>query len=347
MKPLCLNETFRLAEYGLAALSLFLNSILFLLILLKTKRELQVYSRVLLSNCVTETLFTLCSVLVEYHLDFRNGLFYATVNGFAVDSWAGNAAMTEVFLFSFYVTMVMGLVPFVYRYQLLCRDHTMSYGQFALLLLAVCLLASGVPCAVALFYLPTTERISNGDVGLVETLTCEVKGMVPYFLGKDSLSFPAVFPIGVGALSVSVTYTIILFCTYKIWRMINSSATMSQRSRSLQQQLSYALYVQASMPLIVVAVPMCFAFQAALTGSESAFLPWLTTILSFIPVLNPIATIYFVKSYRNAIIKIFMRPCPSMKCWTTSGSVSSSAGEGNNRKIQPITNATPWSVSTQ
>lgn len=66
MKPLCLNETFRLAEYGLAALSLFLNSILFLLILLKTKRELQVYSRVLLSNCVTETLFTLCSVLVEY-----------------------------------------------------------------------------------------------------------------------------------------------------------------------------------------------------------------------------------------------------------------------------------------
>lgn len=66
MKPSCLGETFRLAEYGLATLSLLLNATLFLLILLKTNRELKVYSRVLLCNCVTETLFTLFSVLVEY-----------------------------------------------------------------------------------------------------------------------------------------------------------------------------------------------------------------------------------------------------------------------------------------
>lgn len=69
------------------------------------------------------------------------------------------------------------------------RDHTMSNAEFALLLLGVCVLASGVPCTVAIFYLPTVERISNADVGLIENMACEVKGMVPYFLGKDSVGF--------------------------------------------------------------------------------------------------------------------------------------------------------------
>ncbi|KAH7714904.1 hypothetical protein AAVH_17706 [Aphelenchoides avenae] len=178
----------------------------------------------------------------------------------------------------------------------------MSFGQLALLLLGVCVLASGIPIAVGIFYLPTVEKISNGDIGLVENMTCEVKGMVPYFFGKDSLTLTAIFPIGVGALSVSVTYTIIL----------------------------------VSIPIIVVVVPVCFAYRTALTGSESAFLPWLTTILSFIPVLNPIATVYFVKSYRNAVIQVFIRPCPSTKCRVTPNS----AGEGNNGNIPPITDAT-------
>ncbi|KAH7696967.1 hypothetical protein AAVH_35953, partial [Aphelenchoides avenae] len=123
-------------------------------------------------------------------------------------------------------------------------DHTMPYWQLSLLLFGVCVLASAIPLAVGIFYLPTVERISNGDVGLIANMPCKVKGMVPYFFGKDSLSFPAIFPIGVGALSVSVTYTIIAFCTYKIWRMMKSSVTMSKNTRSLQRQLSYALYVQ-------------------------------------------------------------------------------------------------------
>lgn len=61
----CLGDEFRAAEQIAAALSLSSNLVLVLLILLKSTRELRVYSRMLLCNVFIELMFTASSFIVE------------------------------------------------------------------------------------------------------------------------------------------------------------------------------------------------------------------------------------------------------------------------------------------
>lgn len=90
-------------------------------------------------------------------------------------------------------------------------------------------------------------------------------------------------------------------------------------------------------PIVVCAIPMSGAFCVALSGSESVLLPWLTTILSFIPVLNPISTIYFVKSYRKAVVVACATFLSGPKFWLAGSTMSNSASNelGNNARVVP------------
>lgn len=62
------------------------------------------------------------------------------------------------------------------------RNHIMTSAQFALLLASVLLVGSSVPIATAVFYLPSSDFIQE-----------TTNGMVPYFVGKDSVRFSCVF----------------------------------------------------------------------------------------------------------------------------------------------------------
>lgn len=62
-------------------------------------------------------------------------------------------------------------------------------------------------------------------------------------------------------------------------------------------------------PLIVDVVPNVGAIAAIITGSEWFFLAvrYVTTALSFIPVVNAASTILFIKCYRHAVFAIVRR----------------------------------------
>lgn len=59
-------------------------------------------------------------------------------------------------------------------------------------------------------------------------------------------------------------------------------------------------------PLIVDVVPNVGAIAAIVTGSEWFFLAvrYVTTALSFIPMVNAVSTILFIKCYRHAVFEI-------------------------------------------
>lgn len=64
-KPPCLGSYFAIVEASSFAWALLLNATLAVLIVKKTSSELRAYSRVLLCNCVVDSVFTTVSFLVE------------------------------------------------------------------------------------------------------------------------------------------------------------------------------------------------------------------------------------------------------------------------------------------
>lgn len=74
VKRSCLSALFRTSESVAAALSLLLNFSLALLIKYRTTRELRTYSRVLLCNCVVDSLFAATSYLIEMVLNIQGVL---------------------------------------------------------------------------------------------------------------------------------------------------------------------------------------------------------------------------------------------------------------------------------
>lgn len=64
-KPNCLGSYFAIAEASSFVWALLLNATLAVLIIRKTSNELRAYSRVMLCNCVVDTVFTTVSFLVE------------------------------------------------------------------------------------------------------------------------------------------------------------------------------------------------------------------------------------------------------------------------------------------
>lgn len=63
--------------------------------------------------------------------------------------------------------------------------------------------------------------------------------------------------------------------------------------------------LQALSPFLVGVVPLLISCAAVYNGTEDAeTLAYVNTAMSWIPVINPLSTLCFVKNYRNAILSL-------------------------------------------
>ncbi|KAH7693511.1 hypothetical protein AAVH_39452, partial [Aphelenchoides avenae] len=69
----------------------------------------------------------------------------------------------------------------------------------------------------------------------------------------------------------------------------------------------------AATPLLVIVIPISGMIIAVFTKSESMRIvaQYCTTSLAWIPVLNPLSTITFIKCYRNCFTKFFVKVAPT------------------------------------
>ena len=77
---------------------------------------------------------------------------------------------------------------------------------------------------------------------------------------------------------------------------------MSSKSRSLQSQLFYALVTQIIIPTVVLDVPITifFALNLANNGIEGNS-GYLSFIVTFYPVIDPLPNFFIIGPYRRAI----------------------------------------------
>lgn len=67
------------------------------------------------------------------------------------------------------------------------------------------------------------------------------------------------------------------------------------------------VYFQATTPFVVCVVPVVYAITVVLLSASSTLamtaMEVVTMLLALIPVFNPVYTIFFVKAYRNALLR--------------------------------------------
>ncbi|KAH7694896.1 7TM GPCR protein [Aphelenchoides avenae] len=309
MAPPCVPDYLLTLENVAAALGYFFNALLASLVLFRTSRRLRSYSKVLLFNCITDTIFATSSLLVKLHVDIRSGVLFASLHGILErETFAENYTVSTIWIAVTYYTVASTAVPLVYRYFAVCRNRHLGALEVATLIAAVVAGSSFVPLTMELFSRPageviTTEMATYADIG-----TCENRHDIPYF-SIVSFSASMMLPLTASSFVVTVSYSVIIVCSYKIWHHVKHSAMMSNRMLAIQSQLNRVLLLQALLPLILNVAPLSATFLVLIFRAEGLgrVIVTTTSVLAWIPALNPLLAICFVKQYRQEILNLFRR----------------------------------------
>ncbi|CAJ0582169.1 unnamed protein product, partial [Mesorhabditis spiculigera] len=107
--------------------------------------------------------------------------------------------------------------------------------------------------------------------------------------------------MGICMSFISGSFAIITYCGLKIWSTLKA-APMSKKTRKLQLSLFKALLVQTLIPTIFEYAPsgVVLLCPIAALPIDTTFVTVSFGIYSFV---EPIAMIYFVRDYRNAILR--------------------------------------------
>ncbi|KAH7709965.1 7TM GPCR protein [Aphelenchoides avenae] len=287
----------RLAEYVAAVASYLTNVLLFYLLRWYTPKNLSDYRRVLFVGCVADLTFTTTALVVQMRTCIRGDMLYASVNGINLRSLTGNFILTLTFFYVGFTFIVIGSVPWVYRYLTLCRNKAVS--QRSLLLFVI--LALFVPCLPATASGWNIWRILNQ-----EELTNSNPQEIP--LAKlSSTATEDVVPNAVALPTTVACYAVVAFCAYSTRRYMRNLKD-NDRRRPFQRQLGRLLLVQASIPLLLQVLPQLIAVaQIASSGMDNACMAWPTMLISWMPFLNAASTILLVKPFRSRLLHAVRR----------------------------------------
>ncbi|KAI1697356.1 serpentine type 7TM GPCR chemoreceptor str domain-containing protein [Ditylenchus destructor] len=301
-----------------SSISLIANLILLALIVSEKNEVLKSYSRILLLNCVIDVIYTLACSSLAYQFEIYNGHFIFVNNGFFKD-----APMSVQYFLGWFYVWTCGLavyaIPFMfyYRYTLVCKGVVLTMQKFFLALL--------VPIIVGSFdaFMLTSShwRMRDKQEQLCQELLNHPLWMTPDGLPKNCLisgerSDPALvlFCIGVCFKGTSVYVTTIWFGVNIHRAMKESNKYASRKTIKMQTQLNRILKLQAVLPLFTAVLPLCvmlvlIIFKINILGAGLA----ISAMLSWIPVVNPLSTIFLVSNYRQKLFGTVLRCMPRNK----------------------------------
>ena len=108
-----------------------------------------------------------------------------------------------------------------------------------------------------------------------------------------------------GALS----YSLVIFFNTMLYRKLSKTKKrMSNRTLEGQRQLSLVLKYQALVPLVICVIPLTLVFIFCALGTRTRGKGTILTLLvTWIPVMNSMSTIIFIKHYRRFLVRSTIR----------------------------------------
>jgi len=242
-----------------------LNLTLLWLIIKRSSDEARPYARILLQTVVIDLVFLTMTFLYSPVLLIGNGrcviygvgpLSVDNINSKAVRHW--NFSLYAIWNYTFFFIQHSITVPFIHRYFTICRDRVLSLRTYSMLLVAVGLV-SAVSVPIVVLVDASNSEVERMNASLVFfggqpkqtiSLIAEVSSssIVDYTLQSIKMSSPmTIFATGYLLSCSTVSYTIIIYCSVRIWLRLRSDFKQTlSTSKGLSRQINAILILQVS-----------------------------------------------------------------------------------------------------
>ncbi|CAD6190265.1 unnamed protein product [Caenorhabditis auriculariae] len=310
------------SEYIGFGLSLWINSTLIFLIVRKSRKELGNYRYLMMCFSFFAIFYSAIDVFVQptIHIHGTTFMVFQSLETFGVPKTVG-AALCALYCSCYGMTIVLLAVHFVYRYFAVCRTHLLFLFEGWFFMIWPCIVIGfGTDWGLTSYFLEPETPASNEYVKetILEHYALRMDQIAyvgPHYFMYDKdgkKSYNVVSCLGILNLMkiIGISFGTVFFCGISTYRKMQSqSSTATKKTRDLQKQLFKALVVQTVIPVIFMYIPVSILFISPFFELEiGAATSFVAVTLALYPALDPLAVIYFVRDYRNAVAQWLCTP---------------------------------------
>ncbi|CAD5211844.1 unnamed protein product [Bursaphelenchus xylophilus] len=314
MSENCGNPVYLALSRCLSILGVLANLLLFLLVRNHTPNVMKSYRKVLYASCFLDGFTALEHFLMTSKFSFENDVLVIRFNGPIpqfIDrlGWLPNGNFAYLLAPDFFFQMsaiCYCFVPYTYRYFHIVRNSTLSNFKFFLLILVYLTPALIISISIPLLSAHAYDQL-NDYIGK-DISRCSRR--IPIFdiriVTLESLQSVAQACISSILLTLAFPPFLLYFIARIYMKLNGELKATSAAARRMHRQITITLTAQSIIPVLLISLPF-FHSIASLhysNGSDKAGAMATTAFsLYLIPLINPLATIWLLQSYRYTLLE--------------------------------------------
>ncbi|KAL6744262.1 hypothetical protein Aduo_017213 [Ancylostoma duodenale] len=281
----------------------------------KTKQDIGNYKYVMICFAIGNIAYSLAEFISKPTIHIHRNSYMSISKSF-IAKWKPWGFLSLCLFNAMYGanTAILAL-HFIYRYLIICR-HDWTYliekTRYIVMWIALVFFWGFAYGLITLFCFGPTEQFYNYARGSVlERFNERIEDMSFFCVFIYDIIDGVVIMNWLSCVGLFLIVTMML-CTFTVmavtgWSMVVTlmRVTMSEKTRMLQTQLLKALIFQAAVPFLLSYLPRFLMFSFVLLGFPSyrvyTFVPVMVTSYT---VLDPIAVMYFIHDYREAVYSL-------------------------------------------
>ncbi|KAI1710557.1 serpentine type 7TM GPCR chemoreceptor srd domain-containing protein [Ditylenchus destructor] len=301
-------------EYSVAICGFCLNILLIWLILKKSVKEMKIYSKILLQTCFIDFVLLTFIGSVQPIYIVSDGWNLMVPNGpFRTIGHPWNFLLMASWFFMVHISISTNCVPFIYRYLVICRSRAVSAFQYFLMLVACALVITVYFCLLTWSTYPPEEQQNRNYTAVIQIL-----GM--------KLDHPSQFRVGLMTTSKSITW--LLTCTYITEYGIRSNRISDFHACS--QLFDYSCVWHKNTKVCSTRIAELTKTRSESTTKLYSNIAVFATIpLHWVPLFNPIVTIWVIKPYRRVFTCTARKPIFPISTGVSGTAASAHSNAGN------------------
>ncbi|CAP22698.1 Protein CBG01425 [Caenorhabditis briggsae] len=291
---------------------------IFLIILISTRspKTIRSYKYLLMGVSIFEIFFSSVEIIATPIVhSFHTIVVVLTVVG----DWPRllMRILTSTYCGSFGCFLAMFAMLFVYRYYVVSGNSKVKYFEswYLVPLAAIVLFCGFIWGAIGYLMFGPSEEIDEFiRLDLYEELGLHPENIAyvaPHFYlineaGEKVWNWDCI--IGMSGVCTIVNITVFFIFrygikTYRFLQKMSIKPNISEKARTMQKQLFYALVIQASVPLVLLQLPLVILFIFSLLNIHLGQIAGIHTFtISLFPAVDPLPTIFVIKAYRLTIL---------------------------------------------
>ncbi|KAI6226196.1 hypothetical protein M3Y99_01319300 [Aphelenchoides fujianensis] len=287
--------------------SVAVNLALWYLINYASTNDLRSYTRLLKLHCVTDLLYTLFNGFASMRVIYVGKTIVIVCLG-PLAYWSRTVAIAAICLFSyaFMTELTFTWIDYYYRFVLLCRNDPFTNRRLAvciLLSVVVTAIHTGLSSYLACEYYPSPRTLPYWEPARQQLQLAEE--VLPYAIYDPENKYMNLTMFSGTAMTVAV-YATITYCTIRINQTLKENARRraKKESRRVTRQIALVMILQATLPFIVLALPVLLISILTFLSLEMNLMGPATTLsMSWTPFLKAFSTIWIVTPYRRLITR--------------------------------------------